>query len=154
QESAASAAPILDKHAAGTTIAAEEVDAELKQYVAATGTLTARTWAALASADRRLGDKLRGLDDWSSLSTDQRKAMRTDIYRVSATVAKLAKGKKISDAEELSVLVGAHGKKGLTAHLDKATQFIPPWVKIAVALALGLGTMIGWKRIVVTVGEK
>jgi PiT family inorganic phosphate transporter len=27
-------------------------------------------------------------------------------------------------------------------------------VKFAVAIALGLGTMIGWKRIVVTVGEK
>ena len=37
---------------------------------------------------------------------------------------------------------------------DKATRFIPLWVKIAVAIALGLGTMIGWKRIVVTVGEK
>src|SRR6476661_6029413 len=32
--------------------------------------------------------------------------------------------------------------------------FIPGWVKVAVAIALGLGTMIGWKRIVVTVGEK
>src|SRR6202044_2095998 len=30
----------------------------------------------------------------------------------------------------------------------------PGWVKVAVALALGMGTMIGWKRIVVTVGEK
>jgi PiT family inorganic phosphate transporter len=38
--------------------------------------------------------------------------------------------------------------------LDNATKFIPPWVKVAVALALGLGTMVGWKRIVVTVGEK
>ena len=38
--------------------------------------------------------------------------------------------------------------------LDGATKFIPTWVKIAVAIALGLGTMIGWKRIVVTVGEK
>jgi PiT family inorganic phosphate transporter len=38
--------------------------------------------------------------------------------------------------------------------LDDATRFIPLWVKIAVAIALGLGTMIGWKRIVVTVGEK
>jgi phosphate/sulfate permease len=27
-------------------------------------------------------------------------------------------------------------------------------VKVAVAIALGLGTMIGWKRIVVTVGER
>ena len=41
--------------------------------------------------------------------------------------------------------------KGL---LDKSTKFIPTWVKVAVALALGLGTMVGWKRIVVTVGEK
>src|SRR3954449_7731019 len=35
-----------------------------------------------------------------------------------------------------------------------ATKFIPTWVKVAVALALGLGTMVGWKRIVITVGEK
>jgi inorganic phosphate transporter, PiT family len=41
-------------------------------------------------------------------------------------------------------------------HLDKTTKFIPGWVKLAVALALalGLGTMVGWKRIVITVGEK
>jgi PiT family inorganic phosphate transporter len=38
--------------------------------------------------------------------------------------------------------------------LDRSTKFIPPWVKVAVAIALGLGTMVGWKRIVVTVGEK
>ena len=38
--------------------------------------------------------------------------------------------------------------------LDRSTRFIPTWVKVAVALALGLGTMVGWKRIVVTVGEK
>jgi len=38
--------------------------------------------------------------------------------------------------------------------LDRATKFIPDWVKVAVALALGLGTMVGWKRIVVTVGER
>jgi PiT family inorganic phosphate transporter len=38
--------------------------------------------------------------------------------------------------------------------IDNATRFIPLWVKIAVAIALGLGTMVGWKRIVITVGEK
>jgi inorganic phosphate transporter, PiT family len=45
----------------------------------------------------------------------------------------------------------------LTAYkrsLDEATKFIPLWVKVAVAIALGLGTMVGWKRIVITVGEK
>ena len=39
-------------------------------------------------------------------------------------------------------------------HVDASTRFIPTWVKVAVAMALGMGTMIGWKRIVVTVGEK
>jgi PiT family inorganic phosphate transporter len=44
--------------------------------------------------------------------------------------------------------------KPLRASLDSGTKFIPTWVKFSVALTLGLGTMVGWKRIVVTVGEK
>jgi PiT family inorganic phosphate transporter len=52
----------------------------------------------------------------------------------------------LSDADQ--------GPGRLQGQLDKATRFIPTWVKVAVALALGLGTMVGWKRIVVTVGEK
>jgi PiT family inorganic phosphate transporter len=44
--------------------------------------------------------------------------------------------------------------KNYKSEVDKSTKFIPDWVKVAVALALGLGTMIGWKRVVVTVGEK
>jgi PiT family inorganic phosphate transporter len=40
------------------------------------------------------------------------------------------------------------------SEIDHATKFTPTWVKVAVAIALGLGTMVGWKRIVVTVGEK
>jgi PiT family inorganic phosphate transporter len=44
--------------------------------------------------------------------------------------------------------------KSLRASLDSGTKFIPTWVKVSVALALGLSTMVGWKRIVVTVGEK
>jgi PiT family inorganic phosphate transporter len=44
--------------------------------------------------------------------------------------------------------------KNYRKHVDKSTKFIPSWVKVAVAIALGLGTMIGWKRIVVTVGER
>jgi PiT family inorganic phosphate transporter len=46
------------------------------------------------------------------------------------------------------------GLKNYKSKVDKATRFIPNWVKVAVALALGLGTMVGWKRVVVTVGEK
>lgn len=38
--------------------------------------------------------------------------------------------------------------------MDRSIKYIPDWVKVAVALALGLGTMVGWKRIVITVGER
>src|ERR1017187_8107364 len=44
--------------------------------------------------------------------------------------------------------------KNYKKQIDSATKFIPNWVKVAVAMALGLGTMVGWKRIVVTVGSK
>jgi inorganic phosphate transporter, PiT family len=44
--------------------------------------------------------------------------------------------------------------KTYKADLDHATKFIPSWVKVIVAIALGLGTMVGWKRIVITVGER
>jgi len=53
----------------------------------------------------------------------------------------------VSDADK-KVLAQYKGE------LDESTKFIPTWVKVAVAIALGLGTMIGWKRIVVTVGER
>jgi PiT family inorganic phosphate transporter len=56
-----------------------------------------------------------------------------------------------------SITLSERDKKTLAAYkseLDEATKFIPTWVKVAVAIALGLGTMIGWKRIVVTVGER
>jgi PiT family inorganic phosphate transporter len=67
-------------------------------------------------------------------------------------------------AEALRLMQKTHNPQFSTAdadiianykkHIDNATKFIPTWVKVAVAIALGMGTMIGWKRIVVTVGEK
>jgi len=59
--------------------------------------------------------------------------------------------------KDASVKLGTDSKNNLKAfkkQIDDATKFIPLWVKVAVAIALGLGTMVGWKRIVVTVGEK
>ncbi|MDE2064791.1 MAG: inorganic phosphate transporter, partial [Bradyrhizobium sp.] len=74
---------------------------------------------------------------------------RNDMYLASEAIRFLMKDK----ANELSTQEVAT-LKAYKGELDAATKFIPNWVKIAVALALGLGTMIGWKRIVVTVGEK
>jgi PiT family inorganic phosphate transporter len=74
---------------------------------------------------------------------------RNDMYLASEAIRFLMKDKE-SDLSKDDVAALNNYKKSL----DNATKFIPTWVKIAVALALGLGTMIGWKRIVVTVGEK
>ena len=74
--------------------------------------------------------------------------VRNDMFLVSEAVRQMQKsGAKLS-ADETGTL------KAFKGGLDKATKFIPPWVKVTVAIALGLGTMVGWKRIVVTVGEK
>jgi PiT family inorganic phosphate transporter len=54
----------------------------------------------------------------------------------------------------MAMLDGGKKSPGYLAAMKSSTQFIPFWVKLATALALGLGTMIGWKRIVITVGEK
>jgi PiT family inorganic phosphate transporter len=75
--------------------------------------------------------------------------VRNQMYLTSETLRIMPKAgaPKMSDNDIKAV---ANYKK----FLDTSTRFIPNWVKVAVALALGLGTMIGWKRIVVTVGEK
>jgi inorganic phosphate transporter, PiT family len=75
--------------------------------------------------------------------------VRNDMYLTSEAI-RLAQG-------NAAFKPGADAKADLKAFkqdIDAATKFIPRWVKVAVAIALGLGTMVGWKRIVVTVGEK
>jgi inorganic phosphate transporter, PiT family len=74
---------------------------------------------------------------------------RNDMYLASEALRFLTKDKE-SDLSKEEVTTLNNYKKSL----DDATKFIPTWVKVAVAIALGLGTMIGWKRIVITVGEK
>jgi inorganic phosphate transporter, PiT family len=74
---------------------------------------------------------------------------RNDMYLASEAVRFLLKDKENDLSKEQAATLSAY-----KASLDSATKFIPTWVKIVVAIALGLGTMVGWKRIVVTVGEK
>jgi PiT family inorganic phosphate transporter len=76
--------------------------------------------------------------------------VRNQMYLVSEAFKLLAKSKTAPKMSAADTKLVASYKK----FLDTATRFIPTWVKVAVALALGLGTMVGWKRIVVTVGEK
>ncbi len=73
--------------------------------------------------------------------------VRNEMYLAAEGVRLGAKGSQYSADEARAI-------KAYGSELTAATRFIPGWVKVSVALALGLGTMIGWKRIVVTVGEK
>ena len=80
------------------------------------------------------------------------KNLRNEMYLVQDTLGRMTK-----DPVKAASAYPNGGDKTLKSYkdlLEKGTRFIPNWVKIAVALALGLGTMVGWKRIVVTVGEK
>jgi PiT family inorganic phosphate transporter len=71
------------------------------------------------------------------------------MYLVSESLGLMAKSpNQMFSAEEWAAL------KNYKSKVDKSIKYIPDWVKVAVALALGLGTMVGWKRVVVTVGEK
>ncbi len=87
--------------------------------------------------------------EMKNIPNDRIRNFRNDMYLISEALRLMQRsGKPQISAADAAVL--ANYKK----HIDHSTRFIPLWVKVAVAMALGLGTMVGWKRIVVTVGEK
>ncbi|MEH2002546.1 MAG: inorganic phosphate transporter [Nostoc sp.] len=140
--------PVLQQQGRGTFLNSQSITDELSNFLKPTGEANDKTFAALAAKSRTIGDKLAGKTSFKQLSSDELSSLRTDMYLIAGTIGKLDNQKKLTDAKQEEVLISY--KK----QLDKVTKFIPNWVKFAVAIALGLGTMIGWKRIVVTVGEK
>jgi inorganic phosphate transporter, PiT family len=120
----------------------------LSNFIKSGGTYTDAVWGSMADLNGKVAGDLQGVTSFAGLEGQEKKDIRTNIYLIGATIDKLAKNKKIADPAELKELKAE--QKGT----DVFTKFIPVWVKIAVAFALGLGTMVGWKRIVVTVGEK
>jgi len=139
----------MDRHAPGVAMAGYQTAAdEVSGYLKTNGVATDRTYAGIGTKCREISELLTGKTSLAQLGPDQRKILRSDLYLTSEGLGKLIKQKKLNDPAEQKSL------GDLKKHMDKLTKFIPVWVKVAVALALGLGTMIGWKRIVVTVGEK
>lgn len=107
------------------------------------------TMLALRVLINDIGTEMAQFKLLASVPHEHVRNFRNDMYLVSEALRLMQKsGKPQLAAADVAVL------KNYKSHIDKATRFIPTWVKVAVALALGLGTMIGWKRIVVTVGEK
>jgi len=87
------------------------------------------------------------VQNYQELPPAKRWEVRTQLICLADTAKKVDKLAGISAADKQRV-------KNLSKDLTATTEYAPLWVIIAVALALGIGTMIGWKRVVLTVGEK
>jgi PiT family inorganic phosphate transporter len=121
---------------------------ELSNYVS-TKNATPELIPALAVMIGKIGIQVNGYGSLSKVPAEAMANVRNDMYLTSETVRLMAANKVGNfDADTQDKL------QLFKQQIDGATRFIPLWVKIAVAIALGLGTMVGWKRIVVTVGEK
>ncbi len=148
-ESAVTISSRMDQDAPGIALAGLQTSSdELSQYLKTTGVASDLTYAAIGNKCREISSMLQGKASLTELTEDQRRLLRTNLYLVSESLGKLLKQKKLTDSADIAAAATLHTR------MDKVTKFIPLWVKVAVAIALGLGTMIGWKRIVVTVGEK
>ena len=106
---------------------------------------------ALSNMSAAIATQVKESGTFAGLPTDSVANVRNDMYLTSETIRWLEKNKpEFSKLDKETV----DNLKAFKEQTDESTKFIPLWVKIVVAIALGLGTMVGWKRIVITVGEK
>ncbi|HSZ61361.1 MAG TPA: inorganic phosphate transporter [Terriglobales bacterium] len=121
---------------------------ELTDYIR-TKQFTPNTMLALRQLVSDIGNETALYGELAKIPNDKVRNFRNDMYVASEALRLMKKTHQPTiSASDWSVL------DNYKKHVDASTRFIPGWVKVAVAMALGLGTMIGWKRIVVTVGEK
>jgi len=134
----------FDKGAAAPT----DPRAAVEKFIQ-TKKLNAETVPGLAAMAGSLGEEVKHYGEFAKVPTAIVSNTRNDMYLTSEGLRLLGKSSdaKLDDATAKTV-------KDFGKSLDKSTKYIPTWVKIVIAIALGLGTMIGWKRIVRTVGEK
>ena len=104
---------------------------------------------AVGALARSIGEQVRAHGTLAKVPAAAVANVRNDMYLASEAIRFLEK-----DSNPKFDAAAKDNLHAFKAEVDAATKFIPIWVKVAVAIALGLGTMIGWKRIVITVGEK
>ena len=90
---------------------------------------------------------LDGVTDYNQMDQEKRTQVRRYLLCLDDTAKKVGKLEGLPKREKADL---DKLRKDLTA----TTEYAPLWVIFAVALALGIGTMVGWKRVVLTVGEK
>ncbi len=143
----AAASKIIDAHAAGYNITGDPRP-EVTDYVHAHKVADA-TYPAMSVLVKQIAEEVSSYGSLAQAPADKVQNIRNDMYLESEAIRSLAKDKESELKPDEVATLNTYKKE-----LDLSTKFIPTWVKICVALALGLGTMVGWKRIVITVGEK
>ena len=139
---------VLDNYVSPYASIPGDARVELTDYIR-TKNFTPNTMLALRQMVEEIDREVVTYKTLARVPAGQQQNVRNNMYVVSEALRLMAKsGNPQFSAAQDAVLTNY--KK----HLDTDTRFIPTWVKVAVALALGMGTMVGWKRIVVTVGEK
>jgi inorganic phosphate transporter, PiT family len=147
QKASEAASKVIATKGAGHSIIGDPRPA-VTQYVSQ-HSISEGTFPSLAALVKDVGDQVQKYGSLNKVPSEVVGNTRNDMYLTSEAIRFLMKDKQSDLSKDDVAILNTY--KGT---LDAATKFIPNWVKIAVALALGLGTMIGWKRIVVTVGEK
>jgi PiT family inorganic phosphate transporter len=122
--------------------------ADVTEYIK-TKNFTPTTMIALRELVEDISHEVGLYKELKAVPAKDQQNVRNDMYVASAALNTMHKKHNPAFTSQEDAVLTNYQKK-----LDVATKFIPLWVKIAVALALGMGTMVGWKRIVVTVGEK
>jgi inorganic phosphate transporter, PiT family len=139
---------ILDRHVDKKGILGPDARTEVTDYIR-TRQLQPDTILALRELVEDLNHEVALYGDFKSVPAQEQTNVRNDMYVASEALRLMQKNHSPAFTAGESAALANYKSR-----VDKATKFIPDWVKVAVALALGLGTMVGWKRIVVTVGEK
>jgi PiT family inorganic phosphate transporter len=147
QAASTAAAEVVNAKAAGYNVLGNPRPA-VTLYVAQ-HQISEGTYPSLAALITDISNQVKQYGSLSKIPNDVIGNTRNDMYLTSEALRLLVKDKAADLTADDTTKLNAYKKA-----LDNSTKFIPSWVKVAVALALGLGTMIGWKRIVVTVGEK
>jgi PiT family inorganic phosphate transporter len=127
---------------------ADQARVALTEYVR-TKSLTPVVVPALGSLAGSVGEQVKAYGSLAKVPVEQVSNVRNDMYLMSEALRFATKDPAVKFEDDTLANLKVFNKE-----IDQATKFIPLWVKVAVAIALGLGTMVGWKRIVVTVGEK
>jgi len=141
------AAGIVNKYVQPSAVISDARE-DLTTYIR-TKEFTPNTMLALRQSISDIANETALFGELKKIPNDRVRNFRNDLYVVSETLRLMQKSHQPAISATDWQGLGNYKK-----HVDNATKFIPGWVKVAVAMALGLGTMVGWKRIVVTVGEK